>query len=334
MIQVNHLVKRYGSAQAVNDISFSVAEGEIIGLLGPNGAGKTTTMNIITGCLEATEGTVSIDGMDSRAQADKVRRLIGYLPEVPPLYPDMTVNEYLDFVYHLKKCTLAKFDHLSSVLSRAGLNDVSGRLIRNLSKGYRQRVGLAQALIGDPKVLILDEPTVGLDPKQIIEIRDVIRALGEHHTVILSSHILPEVQEVCDRVIVIHQGRLVADGTSSALAKRIAGETQLEMIIEGSSAVILPVLRAVPGVASAALLEADGKKSSYCITAEPNVDIRRGVFDSLSQNQLAILSMKQVEASLEDIFLKLTDGQPAVPPNDPPTDKPRLKWFSRKGDRT
>ena len=306
MIQVSHLTKQYEAATAIRNLSFSVAEGEIVGFLGPNGAGKTTTMNILTGCLEATDGTVTIDGKSTQEYPEEVRRRIGYLPEIPPLYTDMTVQEYLDFVYRLKKCTLDKEDHLRSVMERAGLQDVSGRLIRNLSKGYRQRVGLAQALIGDPKVLILDEPTVGLDPKQIIEIRSMIRSLGKTHTVILSSHILPEVQEVCDRVIVIHQGQIVADGTTHELAQRMTRSSQLEMVIEGDSARILAILQAVPGVADAVLTEKDGLKSTYRIAAQPDTDVRRDVFDALSQNQLAILSMQQLEASLEDIFLKLT----------------------------
>ncbi len=306
MIQVSHLTKQYEAATAIRDLSFSVAEGEIVGFLGPNGAGKTTTMNILTGCLEATDGTVTIDGKSTQEYPEEVRRRIGYLPEIPPLYTDMTVQEYLDFVYRLKKCTLDKEEHLHSVMERAGLQDVSGRLIRNLSKGYRQRVGLAQALIGDPKVLILDEPTVGLDPKQIIEIRSMIRSLGKTHTVILSSHILPEVQEVCDRVIVIHQGQIVADGTTHELAQRMTRSSQLEMVIEGDSARILAILQAVPGVADAVLTEKDGLKSTYRIAAQPDTDVRRDVFHALSQNQLAILSMQQLEASLEDIFLKLT----------------------------
>ena len=312
MIQVSHLTKQYEAATAIRDLSFSVAEGEIVGFLGPNGAGKTTTMNIITGCLEATDGTVTIDGKSTQEYPEEVRRRIGYLPEIPPLYTDMTVQEYLDFVYRLKKCALDKEAHLSSVMERAGLQDVSGRLIRNLSKGYRQRVGLAPALLGDPKVLILDEPTVGLDPKQIIEIRSMIRSLGKTHTVILSSHILPEVQEVCDRVIVIHQGQIVADGTTHELAQRMTRSSQLEMVIEGDSARILAILQAVPGVADAVLTEKDGLKSTYRIAAQPDTDIRRDVFDALSQNQLAILSMQQLEASLEDIFLKLTDADVPV----------------------
>ena len=291
-------------------------------------------MNIITGCLEATDGTVTVGNLDSREQPKAIRQLIGYLPEQPPLYLDMTVREYLNFVYRLKQCIMDKDAHLSSVIARAGLTDVTERLIRNLSKGFRQRVGLAQALVGDPKVLILDEPTVGLDPKQIIEIRDVIRTLGRDHTIILSSHILSEVQEVCDRVIVIHQGSMVADGTTAELAKRMTGAAQLEMMIEGEPDHVLCVLRAVPGVASAVLLERDGKKSTYRITAEPEVDIRHSVFESLAQNSLPILSMKQLQASLEDLFLKLTDTDvPDTPEVPASTEHKRHRVFGKRGDR-
>ncbi|MCI8497016.1 MAG: ABC transporter ATP-binding protein, partial [Clostridiales bacterium] len=213
MIEVCHLTRRYGRHCAVNDLSFSVKEGEILGFLGPNGAGKTTTMNILTGYLSATEGTVSIGGHDILDHPKEAKRCIGYLPEIPPLYPDMTALEYLSFLFDLKKVKLPKKEHLKEVCRLTRIEDVSGRLIAHLSKGYRQRVGLAQALLGNPPVLILDEPTVGLDPRQIIEIRDLIRELGKTHTVILSSHILPEIQATCKRILILHEGRLVADGT-------------------------------------------------------------------------------------------------------------------------
>lgn len=331
MIQVQGLTRRYGDTVAVSGLSFSVKEGEIVGFLGPNGAGKTTTMNMITGCLRPTAGTAVLGGFDIDTDADQARKMIGYLPENPPLYPDMTVSEYLEFVYALKKCTLPKDEHLAQVCGMTGLTEVSGRLIRNLSKGYRQRTGLAQALIGDPKVLILDEPTVGLDPKQIIEIRETIRSLSQKHTVILSSHILPEVQAVCDRILVIHHGKIVADGTPAELSDRMEGAEQLEMTIEGTAD---DILRAVPSVAEAICVHEDGKKSVYRITAEPDADVRRDVFDALSQNRMAILSMQQVELSLEQIFLELTDSDeteaPAQPQPDAEPKKKKRRLFGRK----
>ena len=334
MIQVQGLTRRYGDTVAVSGLSFSVQEGEIVGFLGPNGAGKTTTMNMITGCLRPTAGTAVLGGFDIDTDADQARKMIGYLPENPPLYPDMTVSEYLEFVYALKKCTLPKDEHLAQVCGMTGLTEVSGRLIRNLSKGYRQRTGLAQALIGDPKVLILDEPTVGLDPKQIIEIRETIRSLSQKHTVILSSHILPEVQAVCDRILVIHHGKIVADGTPAELSDRMEGAEQLEMTIEGTADDILRILRAVPSVAEAICVHEDGKKSVYRITADPDADVRRDVFDALSQNRMAILSMQQVELSLEQIFLELTDSDeteaPAQPQPDAEPKKEKRRLFGRK----
>lgn len=338
MIQVTGLTKRYGTTQAVSDISFSVDEGEIVGFLGPNGAGKTTTMNMITGCLHATAGSVTVGGIDIEWDADQARKLIGYLPELPPLYPDMTVDEYLNFVFALKKCKADRSVHLNTICTMAGLTDVRGRLIRNLSKGFRQRIGLAQALIGDPPVLILDEPTVGLDPKQIIEIREVIRSLGKKHTIMLSSHILPEVQAVCDRILVIDHGKLVADGTAAQLSERVEGAEQLEMMIEGDTAAVLNILRAVPGVERADIFRDDGAKSVYRITAEANTDVRRNVFDALSQNMMAILSMQHVELSLEDIFMELTEHDAAAPDTPAPTEDstapPKRRLFGRKrGDR-
>ena len=307
MIQVEHLVKRYGETCAVRDISFRVRDGEVIGFLGPNGAGKTTTMNILTGCLEATSGDVRIGGKHLEEDPLGIRRAVGYLPEQPPLYPDMTVAEYLTFVYALKKYKApdSREAYLAKICGMAGLSEVTGRLIRNLSKGYRQRVGRAGALIGDPKVLILDEPTVGLDPKQIIEIRELIRELGKERTVILSSHILPEVQSICDRVLVINEGQIVADGTPRELSERMSGTPQLELTIEGDPAEVQTVLRAVPGVSQVEQVRQEGAKALYRVTSES--DVRHAVFDVLSQGSFAILSMKQLELSLEDIFLKLTD---------------------------
>ena len=333
MIQVTGLTRRYGSVLAVSDLSFSIKEGEIVGFLGPNGAGKTTTMNMLTGCLRPSAGTIMLGGFDIDTDAAEARKKIGYLPETPPLYPDMTVEEYLDFVYRLKQCKLPQEEHIRQVCTMVGLTDVYGRIIRNLSKGYRQRVGLAQALIGNPDILILDEPTVGLDPKQIIEIRETIRSLGQNHTVILSSHILPEVQAVCDRILVIHHGKIVADGTSAELSERMEGAEQLDMTIEGEPAGVLRTLRAVPGVAEAVVTREDGKKSIYRITAEPDADIRHSVFDALSQNHMPILSMQQVELSLEDIFLELTEAEAVEPEEEPEKKKRRLFGRKRGADK-
>ena len=333
MIQVTGLTRRYGSVLAVSDLSFSIKEGEIVGFLGPNGAGKTTTMNMLTGCLRPSAGTIMLGGFDIDTDAAEARKKIGYLPETPPLYPDMTVAEYLDFVYRLKQCKLPQEEHIRQVCTMVGLTDVYGRIIRNLSKGYRQRVGLAQALIGNPDILILDEPTVGLDPKQIIEIRETIRSLGQNHTVILSSHILPEVQAVCDRILVIHHGKIVADGTSAELSERMEGAEQLDMTIEGEPAGVLSTLRAVPGVAEAIVTQEDGKKSIYRITAEPDADIRHSVFDALSQNHMPILSMQQVELSLEDIFLELTEAEAVEPEEEPKKKKRRLFGRKRGADK-
>ena len=333
MIQVTGLTRRYGSVLAVSDLSFSIKEGEIVGFLGPNGAGKTTTMNMLTGCLRPSAGTIMLGGFDIDTDAAEARKKIGYLPETPPLYPDMTVEEYLDFVYRLKQCKLPQEEHIRQVCTMVGLTDVYGRIIRNLSTGYRQRGGLAQALIGNPDNLILVEPKVGLDPKQIIEIRETIRSLGQNHTVILSSHILPEVQAVCDRILVIHHGKIVADGTSAELSERMEGAEQLDMTIEGEPAGVLSTLRAVPGVAEAIVTQEDGKKSIYRITAEPDADIRHSVFDALSQNHMPILSMQQVELSLEDIFLELTEAEAVEPEEEPKKKKRRLFGRKRGADK-
>ena len=240
MIEVNHLIKRYGDKQAVNDISFKVGKGEILGFLGPNGAGKSTTMNMLTGYISSTSGQILINGADILEDPIAAKSNIGYLPEIPPLYVDMTVEGYLNFMYDLKKCKLSRKSHLKEICDLCKITNVKGRLIRNLSKGYKQRVGLAQALINNPPVLILDEPTVGLDPNQIIEIRTLIKKLGKNHTVILSSHILPEIQAVCDRIIIINKGVIAADGTADEIAKNITNEHKMTLRIEGSTHQICP----------------------------------------------------------------------------------------------
>ena len=309
MIQVQGLTRRYGDTVAVSGLSFSVQEGEIVGFLGPNGAGKTTTMNMITGCLRPTAGTAVLGGFDIDTDADQARKMIGYLPENPPLYPDMTVSEYLEFVYALKKCTLPKDEHLAQVCGMTGLTEVSGRLIRNLSKGYRQRTGLAQALIGDPKVLILDEPTVGLDPKQIIEIRKLIKSLGKKHTVIFSSHVLSEISATCDRIIVISNGKIVADAKTEELSTAVSGEEKLSLEIEGASADIISAIKKIPAVIRANKVKTiRDNTAKYMVEYEKGVDIRRDVFSAMARIGCPILNMQSGNETLEDMFLKLTTG--------------------------
>ncbi|MCI8442067.1 MAG: ATP-binding cassette domain-containing protein [Provencibacterium sp.] len=315
MLEVKNLTKTYGEKRAVDDISFSVSRGEILGFLGPNGAGKSTTMNIITGYLSSTSGTVTVDGLDILSDPIKVKQKIGYLPEQPPLYLDMTVREYLDFMFDLKKVRVPKKAHLEEICELVKITDVYPRMIKNLSKGYRQRVGLAQALIGSPDLLILDEPTVGLDPKQIIEIRSLIKQLGEKHTVILSSHILPEVQAVCERVIVINRGILVADDTPDNLSHSMSTDHKLTVRIAGPEESVYALLCGLPSMLRVDKLgeREQGGVFEYSLEAEPETDIRREMFKRLSERSWPILALRSSELSLEDIFLSLTaDDAPAV----------------------
>ena len=307
MIEISHLVKRYGTKFAVDDISFSVGYGEIVGFLGPNGAGKSTTMNILTGYLSSTSGTAKVGGIDVLEAPYEAKKLIGFLPEQPPLYVDMKVDEYLHFVYDLKKCKLDREKHLAEVCAVTKITDVRHRLIKNLSKGYKQRVGIAQALIGDPKVLIFDEPTVGLDPKQIIEIRNLIRTLGEDHTVILSSHILSEVQAVADRIVIINEGKIVADEKTEDISRAVEDGRRYSVKIAGPQREVLALLKAVPGVVYA---ETAGEREldsfTYRIESEPGVDIRKPLFFALAERGFAILGLEAAGVSLEDVFMKLT----------------------------
>lgn len=307
MIEVKNLTKRYGSHCAVNNISFEVGEGEILGFLGPNGAGKSTTMNILTGYLSATEGTVSINGHDILDEPNAAKSNIGYLPEIPPLYPDMTVREYLSFMYDLKKCALPRAKHIAEICKVMKIEDVYGRLIKNLSKGYRQRVGMAQALIGNPPVLILDEPTVGLDPKQIIEIRSLIKTLGKHHTVILSSHILSEIEAVCDRIIILNKGKLVADDTAENLSAQFSDDHRLLVRIAGPKKEAKALIEGIGGVLS---VTDDGSKEvgtvDLLVDTKPGADIRRDLFERLAQRGWPLLYSKTKAMSLEDIFIDLT----------------------------
>ena len=310
MIEVTGLVKRYGSHTAVRNATFSIRDGEIVGFLGPNGAGKSTTMNILTGYLSATEGTVKIDGFDILEDPREAKRRIGYLPEQPPLYMDMTVREYLNFVYDLKQVTLPRKPHLGEIARLVKIENVYNRLIRNLSKGYRQRVGIAQALVGNPDVLILDEPTVGLDPKQIIDIRNLIAKLGKTHTVILSSHILSEIEAVCKRIIVINQGVLIADGTPEELSRHISDDVGLTARVVGSSSQILPALQRLPGVRSARSLGARELDSTeYRIEPMPGADVRLAVFDAVVAQGGKLLELTSQAMTLEEVFLKMI-GQP------------------------
>lgn len=307
MIEVKNLTKHYGSKVALENVSFSVEDGQVLGLLGLNGAGKSTTMNILTGYIGATEGTVTVNGFDIIAEPMKAKRGIGYLPEQPPLYLDMKVKEYLDFAYRLKNVREGgKEQHIQDVCEKAGIWDVRDRVIKNLSKGYRQRVGLAQALIGSPGVLILDEPTVGLDPSQIIEIRALIKELGKTRTVIVSSHILPEVKEVCDRVVVLHQGKMIADDTPERLSRSIHVPHRVVAWVEGEFDRVSAAVSALPAACSVKQL---GQKEEgvyeYEINGPEGADIRADVFRAFAKADLPMLAIKGSEISLEDIFLRL-----------------------------
>ena len=307
MIKVKNLSKKYGSNIALDDVSFSVKSGEIAGFLGPNGAGKTTTMNIITGYLSSTSGTVTIDGFDILEQPTEAKKRIGYLPEVPPLYPDMTVNEYLHFIYELKGATQNKEGHFKEICDLTGISSVRGRLIKNLSKGYRQRVGIAQTLVGNPPVLILDEPTVGLDPKQIIEVRSLIKKLGKKHTVILSSHILSEVQAICDRIIVLNNGKLVADSTSQSLSDKLTDGHSLIVKAVGKASDIQATLNSVKTVKRCEKLSEKNGEVEFSVTLSGVESARQDIFFAMAAKKLPIIEMKQREYSLEDIFMSLVD---------------------------
>ena len=310
MIEVSNLVKVYGTNLALDGVSFTVGEREILGFLGPNGAGKSTCMNIMTGYLSSTSGTVKIDGMDISEKPDEVKKNIGFLPEQPPLYGDMTVLEYLSFVYDLKSCKFNREKHLEEILKVTRLTDVKKRIIKNLSKGYRQRVGIAQALVGNPKVLIFDEPTVGLDPKQIIEVRNLIRTLGREHTVILSTHILSEVQSVADRIIIINEGKVLADEKTESINRAINENVRYMVKICGPQKEVLAALKEVSGVTHAEV-SSDREKDSftYHIESEAGFDMRKNLFFAMAEKQWPIIALEQEGVSLEDVFIKLTDAK-------------------------
>jgi ABC-2 type transport system ATP-binding protein len=308
VIEATNLVKRYGPHTAVDHASFKIERGEIVGFLGPNGAGKSTTMNILTGYLSSTEGTVTVDGMNILDHPIEAKKKIGYLPENPPLYPEMTVKEYLSFAGEIKKVPSAELPaRMERIMETVGIADVAGRLVKNLSKGYKQRVGLAQAMIGDPEILILDEPTAGLDPKQILEIRDLIIKLGRDHTIILSSHILPEVSAVCRRILIINEGSIVADDTPDNLAKRLLGGSHVLLRIDGGRDAVEKALRSVPAVRSVEFRESQEPGTVEAVAeSDRDADIRRDVFRSLSSAGLPVLMMRSLDMSLEEIFLHLT----------------------------
>ncbi|MBD5453182.1 MAG: ABC transporter ATP-binding protein [Lachnospiraceae bacterium] len=308
MIKVENLTKKYGNHIAVGNLSFEVQKGQIYGFLGPNGAGKTTTMNIMTGYLAATSGTVTINGYDISTQPEQAKKCIGYLPEIPPLYPDMTVLEYLRFVAELKKVPKSERDEqIQEMMKMVGIDDVKMRLIKNLSKGYKQRVGLAGAVIGYPEVIILDEPMVGLDPKQIMEIRALIKKLSEQHTILLSSHILSEVSTICDHILIIANGALVASDSPEGLQKLMDKSTEIEVTALGTKDKAEEVLSKIELVQSYTLEEAVEENGiTMKVITKDNADIRKELSVALTNADMPVLSMKKIEKSLEDIFLQLT----------------------------
>ena len=315
IIKVDHLVKRYGTNYALDDISFEIGEGEIVGLLGPNGAGKSTTMNILTGYLSTTSGGAYVNDINILDDPINAKKLIGFLPEQPPVYPEMTVSEYLNFVYELKGCTLDREQHLNEIISVVRLVDVKNRLIKNLSKGYKQRVGIAQALVGDPKVIIFDEPTVGLDPKQILEVRNLIRTLGKRHTVILSTHILAEVQAVCERIIIINKGKIIADERTDNLTKTIEDGYRYQVKICGPQKEVKAALEKVQGVkAIEATNERDGDSFAFRIESERGIDVRKSVFNLCARMGWPIIGMMPIGTDLESIFIRLVDRSDGVEP--------------------
>lgn len=334
MIEVRNLVKKYGSHLAVDHLSFVVEKGQIYGFLGPNGAGKSTTMNIMTGYLGATEGEVLVNGHNMLKEPEEAKRLIGYLPEIPPLYTDMTVEEYLKFAAELKKVKRAEIaSQVEQVMERIKLTDVRHRLIRNLSKGYKQRVGLAQAVLGFPEIIILDEPTVGLDPMQIIEIRQLIRELAKEHTVILSSHILAEVREVCDYVMIISKGKLVASDTPDHLEHLIEGEETLELEVKGSRRQAESILSGISGVKEARCEEQRGMTSIQIQVAD-HQEIREELFYAFAEEKCPIYRMQISKATLEDVFLELTQNEreDILKEEQPETAKNREEGADHEGD--
>jgi ABC-2 type transport system ATP-binding protein len=314
LIEVQNVTKRYGKHIALDQVSFTVQEGEILGFLGPNGAGKSTTMNIITGYISASEGAVKVEGFDVLEHPQEVKKRIGYLPEFPPLYGEMTVKEYLRFACELKRMAPAqRASEIEKVAKLVQIDDVMGRLVRNLSKGYKQRVGLAQALIGEPPVLVLDEPTIGLDPNQIIEIRTLIKELGRKHTIVLSSHILPEVSAVCGRVLIINKGRIVASDTPANLSRRLLGRNRLTLRVAGPAQEVTAAVRDLDGVQKVkAMVAQEPNTCELLVDARENADIRVGLFSAMCARGYPILMMRPQDIDLEEVFLQLTTSEQDV----------------------
>lgn len=313
MIEINNLVKKYGDHTAVDHLSLVVEPGKIYGFLGPNGAGKSTTMNMITGYLGATSGEIKINGHDILKEPEEAKKCIGYLPELPPLYMDMTVKEYLDFVADLKQLEKSlRKRYVEEAMETTGTTEVAGRMIRNLSKGYRQRVGFAQAILGYPEIIILDEPTVGLDPKQIIEIRELIRQLAKKHTVILSSHILAEVREVCDYILIISKGKLVASDTPENLERNLGDSDLIEIETKADPDEVRRILETVDGIRSISTKHLENGITWAQIQEKKNTDVREKVFQAFAQNHQPLLKLNPLQVSLEDVFMELTQSDRAA----------------------
>lgn len=304
MVEVKNLTKKYGGRTAIDNLNFTIGAGEIVGFLGPNGAGKTTTMNIMTGFIAATSGDVKINGADILAEPERAKKNIGYLPDTPPVYGDMRVREYLNFVADIKGVKKNRREMLENIMEQVNIADMSRRLIRNLSRGYRQRVGLAQAMVGEPKVIVMDEPTIGLDPKQIIEMRDVVKKLGAAHTVILSSHIMQEVSAVCDRVMIINNGKIIADGKTENLSENLK-KGGLQVRVKGTQE---KARSALAETAIPATIEAGAEPGTVELFFDSERDQREEIFSCMSQNNLPIILMKSTELTLEEIFLSLTES--------------------------
>ena len=310
MIEVKNVTKKYGNIVAVENISFSIKDGEIVGLLGPNGAGKTTTMNILSGYIEQTSGEVTIEGYDNLKKSKKARKQIGYMPEGVPLYTDLTVKEFVTYMAELKQVDKkVRKERVENVIEKTGLTDVQNKLTRNLSRGYKQRVSMAGALVGDSKVLILDEPTVGLDPKQITEIRSLIKELGKTHTVILSSHILSEVSQICNKVIIINKGKIIAIDTPTNLENKVSDNNCIYVTVEDNENKMKDIQEKIKEIKNVELIEENEDKTKrYLIKAEKDVDLRKKIFSEFAKENITIFEMKKADTTLEDAFMKLIEG--------------------------